>query len=103
MPSFAGVLTHDDFDNLVAFLESRVTMPPAQTSSGAGVAAIAQAVGEGAPAVPKPWRIEYKDAFLFVVAVDIGRKDGAKLRPENVVIRYQPHLRYQSYQGRGDK
>jgi mono/diheme cytochrome c family protein len=54
MPSFAGVLTHDDFDNLVAFLESRVTMPPAQTSNTAGAAAVAQSASEGAPAVPKP-------------------------------------------------
>jgi mono/diheme cytochrome c family protein len=54
MPSFAGVLTHDDFDNLVAFLESRVTMPPAQTSNTAGAAAVAQSAGESAPAVPKP-------------------------------------------------
>ena len=35
MPSFAGILTHDA-DNLVAFLESRVTLPPDQTSSAAG-------------------------------------------------------------------
>jgi ubiquinol-cytochrome c reductase cytochrome b subunit len=54
MPSFAGVLTHDDLENLVAFLESRVTMPPAQTSSAAGAAAVAQAAGEGAPAGSRP-------------------------------------------------
>jgi len=32
MPSFAGILTHDDLDNLVTFLESRTTMRPGQTS-----------------------------------------------------------------------
>jgi ubiquinol-cytochrome c reductase cytochrome b subunit len=33
MPSFAGILTREDLNNLVAFLESRV-QPPMQTSTG---------------------------------------------------------------------
>jgi len=38
MPSFAGILTHDELDNLVTFLESRTTMPPGRTSRATGVA-----------------------------------------------------------------
>jgi mono/diheme cytochrome c family protein len=38
MPSFAGILTHDELDNLVTFLESRTTMPPGQTSRETGIA-----------------------------------------------------------------
>jgi len=35
MPSFAGILIHDKLDNLVAFLESRETLPaaPGQAAS----------------------------------------------------------------------
>jgi ubiquinol-cytochrome c reductase cytochrome b subunit len=54
MPSFAGILTHDEFDNLVAFLESRVTIPRAQTSSAAGAAALAQSTSARAADARKP-------------------------------------------------
>jgi mono/diheme cytochrome c family protein len=54
MPSFAGVLTHDDFENLLAFLESRVTMPPAQTSNAVGPAALARSVAAHTAADPRP-------------------------------------------------
>ena len=50
MPSFAGVLTHDELENLVAFLESRVTMPPGETSSAAGAATVAQSTSATAAA-----------------------------------------------------
>jgi len=54
MPSFAGILNHDELDNLVAFLESRVTIPPAQTSSAAGAAALAQSTSARAAGGRKP-------------------------------------------------
>jgi ubiquinol-cytochrome c reductase cytochrome b subunit len=54
MPSFAGILTHDELDNLVTFLESRTTLPPGETSSAASAAAVAQSDSTGTVAGRKP-------------------------------------------------
>jgi ubiquinol-cytochrome c reductase cytochrome b subunit len=54
MPSFAGILTHDELDNLVTFLESRTTLPPGETSSAASAAAVAQSDSAGAVDGRKP-------------------------------------------------
>jgi ubiquinol-cytochrome c reductase cytochrome b subunit len=55
MPSFASILTHDDLDNLVAFLESRVTLPAGETSSAAGVGAVTQSASARAAGDRKPY------------------------------------------------
>jgi len=61
MPSFAGILTHDELDNLVTFLESRTTMPPGQTSRATGIAP-APALASAHAAAPLTQSASARDA-----------------------------------------